>query len=61
MAKIVNSLMASSSRSDSVFFLSYDEGGGPYEHVPPVAGTPMSTPMLRWDRFRISHYRGKCR
>lgn len=30
--------MDSSSWSDSVFFLSYDEGGGPYEHVPPVPG-----------------------
>ncbi|HEX4032511.1 MAG TPA: alkaline phosphatase family protein [Terracidiphilus sp.] len=38
VAKIVNSLMSSSSWKDSVFFLSYDEGGGPYEHVPPVPG-----------------------
>src|SRR5438445_1432583 len=30
--------MSSVSWDDSVFFLSYDEGGGPYEHVPPVAG-----------------------
>jgi len=38
VAKIVNSLMTSSSWKDSVFFLSYDEGGGPYDHVPPVPG-----------------------
>jgi phospholipase C len=38
VANIVNSLMASSEWSDSVFFLSYDEGGGPYDHVPPVPG-----------------------
>jgi phospholipase C len=38
VASIVNSFMASSSWSDSVFFLSYDEGGGPYDHVPPVPG-----------------------
>jgi phospholipase C len=38
VANIVNSLMASSSWTDSVFFLSYDEGGGPYDHVPPVPG-----------------------
>ena len=38
VAKIVNALMASTSWKDSVFFLSYDEGGGPYEHVPPVPG-----------------------
>jgi phospholipase C len=36
VANIVNSFMASPSWADSVFFLSYDEGGGPYDHVPPV-------------------------
>lgn len=38
VAKIVNALMGSSSWQDSVFFFSYDEGGGPYDHVPPVPG-----------------------
>ena len=38
VAKLVNALMGSSSWKDSVFFLSYDEGGGPYDHVPPVPG-----------------------
>jgi phospholipase C len=38
VAKIINALMDSSSWKDSVFFLSYDEGGGPYDHVPPVPG-----------------------
>jgi phospholipase C len=38
VAHIVNSLMASPEWKDSVFFLSYDEGGGPYDHVPPVPG-----------------------
>ena len=38
VANIVNALMTSSSWKDSVFFLSYDEGGGPYDHVPPVPG-----------------------
>ncbi len=38
VAKIVNSLMASSAWMSSVFFLTYDEGGGPYDHVPPVPG-----------------------
>lgn len=38
VAKILNSFMASPEWSDSVFFLSYDEGGGPYDHVPPVPG-----------------------
>jgi phospholipase C len=36
VAKIVNALMSSTSWKDSVFFLGYDEGGGPYDHVPPV-------------------------
>jgi phospholipase C len=38
VANIVNAFMTSSSWADSVFFLSYDEGGGPYDHVPPVPG-----------------------
>ncbi len=36
VANIVNSFMSSPEWKDSVFFLSYDEGGGPYDHVPPV-------------------------
>ena len=38
VANIINSLMSSSSWDSSVFFFSYDEGGGPYDHVPPVPG-----------------------
>ena len=38
VARIVNALMQSVSWKDSVFFLGYDEGGGPYDHVPPVPG-----------------------
>ena len=38
VAHIVNSLMVSPEWKDSVFFFSYDEGGGPYDHVPPVPG-----------------------
>jgi phospholipase C len=38
VADIVNALMHSSSWSSSVFFLSYDEAGGPFDHVPPVPG-----------------------
>lgn len=37
VANVVNAFMKSPSWSDSAFFLSYDEGGGPYDHVPPVA------------------------
>jgi phospholipase C len=36
VAKIANALMNSTSWKNSVFFLGYDEGGGPYDHVPPV-------------------------
>ena len=38
VANILTTFMASSSWKDSVFFFSYDEGGGPYDHVPPVPG-----------------------
>jgi phospholipase C len=38
VAKVVNAFMASPAWKDSVFFFSYDEGGGPYDHVPPVPG-----------------------
>jgi len=38
VANLINSLMSSSSWNSSIFFLSYDEGGGPYDHVPPVPG-----------------------
>jgi phospholipase C len=36
MASIINAFMASPEWKDGVFFFSYDEGGGPYDHVPPV-------------------------
>jgi phospholipase C len=38
VASLVNGFMNSASWKDSVFFLSYDEGGGPFDHVPPVPG-----------------------
>jgi len=34
---VIDALMASSNWDDSVFFFTYDEGGGFYDHVPPVA------------------------
>ncbi len=48
VAKMVNSLMVSPSWKDSVFFLAYDEGGGPYDHVPPTAGhsNDLTDPMV---------------
>ncbi len=38
MAAILNMFMNSKSWADSVFFFTYDEGGGPFDHVPPVPG-----------------------
>jgi phospholipase C len=38
VASVVGTFMTSSSWKNSVFFLAYDEGGGPYDHVPPVPG-----------------------
>jgi len=49
MSKIINAFMASSSWNDSVFFFSYDEGGGPYDHVPPCRATPTTRPTRRSD------------
>lgn len=34
-ASLINALMTSSSWKDSVFFLTFDEAGGFYDHVPP--------------------------
>jgi len=34
---LINALMTSSSWKDSVFILSFDEGGGFFDHVPPMA------------------------
>ncbi|HEX7961324.1 MAG TPA: alkaline phosphatase family protein [Terriglobales bacterium] len=37
----INTLMRSPSWKDSVFFLTYDEGGGFYDHVPPLYPVPV--------------------
>jgi phospholipase C len=37
-ASLINALTQSQSWYDSVFFFAFDEGGGPYDHVPPVPG-----------------------
>jgi len=39
MSKILDAFMTSPEWKDSVFFFAYDEGGGPYDHVPPVPGS----------------------
>jgi len=38
ISNIMNALMASPSWSDSALFFTFDEGGGPYDHVPPIPG-----------------------
>lgn len=40
VANIINSLIKSPSWADSVFILTYDEGGGLYDHVLPARETP---------------------
>lgn len=37
VASLINGLVQSPSWKDSVFFLTWDEGGGFYDHVPPVS------------------------
>ena len=48
-AKILNALLSSQSWSSSVFILTYDEGGGSYEHVIPATAVPPDSfpPMLQ--------------
>jgi phospholipase C len=38
--QIMNALLTSNAWPDSVFMLSYDEGGGTYDHQPPILATP---------------------
>jgi phospholipase C len=56
VASVINSLMSSSSWHDSVFFFGYDEGGGPYDHVPPVPShsNDYTDPSLRGSITDIS-------
>jgi len=42
VAKVVSALINSTSWADSVFFFGYDEGGGPFDHVPPVPNSSNS-------------------
>ena len=61
---IINALMTSSSWKDSAYFLDYDEGGGPYEHVPPVPGrTNDWTRHIGGGELSNGHFvhRGECR
>ena len=61
--KIVSALMNSAAWQSSVFILSYDEGGGLYDHVPPfqVAEPDAIAPILKSGdvkaRFNLSGFR----
>ncbi len=48
VASLINALMASKSWKDTVFMLTYDEGGSTFDHVPPQAAVVPDTipPML---------------
>ncbi|HZQ67461.1 MAG TPA: alkaline phosphatase family protein [Terriglobales bacterium] len=47
VASIINALMASPAWKDSVFILTFDEGGGFYDHVPPqTAVSPDGIPPM---------------
>jgi phospholipase C len=64
-AKILNALLSSKAWPTSVFFLSHDEGGGMYDHVPPysvsnpdgIAPRLDSSDIGGWDNFTYSGYR----
>ena len=61
-AKIVNAFLNSPSWKDSVFILTYDEGGGLYDHVPPFSTVspdgikPMDAAQYPWD-FNYTGFR----
>ena len=40
VSNIVNALLSSAAWPDSAFILTYDEGGGLFDHVPPILVTP---------------------
>jgi phospholipase C len=66
VARVVESLMASSAWDSSVLFVTYDEGGGYFDHVPPTileqvpAGLPQAGaavgPAFRVPLFIVSPY-----
>jgi phospholipase C len=45
VSTVINAFMSSPEWPTSVFFFSYDEGGGPYDHVPPVPGHSNDNPV----------------
>ncbi len=49
--KLIDALMSSSAWKDSVFILTFDEGGGLYDHVPPPTGVPSPDGIAPKDLF----------
>jgi phospholipase C len=49
--KIITALMTSTSWSDSVFILTFDENGGMYDHVPPPTNVPSPDGIAPIDLF----------
>ncbi len=48
--------MTSTPGAGSVFFFAYDEGGGPYDHVPRFQATPMTSPT----HLRLAELSERC-
>jgi phospholipase C len=63
VATLINGLMQSSSWKDSAFILTYDEGGGAFDHVPPQAAVipdnipPMLSPTDVVDTYSRTGFR----
>lgn len=63
--RLIDALMNSAAWSSSVFILTYDEGGGLYDHVPPIQVPPpdstppnfLSTDTAQYDTFTYSGFR----
>jgi phospholipase C len=58
VAQVINALMQSSSWKDSVFFWTFDEGGGAFDHVPPIP-VPNPDGIKPIDLFSIAKGNGK--
>jgi phospholipase C len=60
--QIIDALMASTAWHDSIFILSYDEGGGLFDHVPPIQVPPPddiapNCPTLTQAKYDLSGFR----
>jgi phospholipase C len=62
-SRLINALMNSPSWKDSAFILTFDEGGGPFDHVPPIPVPspdgipPMMPPTNQPGDFTLSGFR----